>query len=772
MERATGRALRILMVEDNADDALLAVETLRRDGHEPIWRRVESRAELEQALDQESWDLVLSDHDLPGFSGRDALALIQGRPEPMPFILVSGIVGEERAVAYVKNGAADYVLKGNLQRLPLAVGRALEEASAHRRRRQAEAELRTSEARYRALVQSLPDLIFVMDADGTYLDYQGGQASDLFMSPDKFLGRTFREVLPPSVVDVIGPIFEKVVQTRTSHSVEYDLQIGGAVRHFEGRMSPMDNGHVLSIVRDQTRTRQADDRLRDILKHSTNLFYARSPDGSLAYVSPQCRNFLDCEAEDLHATWEELLSDSPANELGRERVAEALRTGVPQPPYELELRTQSGRTLWVDVNEAPVVRDGGVTAIVGSLTDITERKRAQERQGRAEEAVRQAQRLESVGRLAGGIAHDFNNILSVILGISTLAQDGLSVADPLRIDLEDIRRASERAAALTRQLLVFSSRQVTSPTVLDLNAVIVETEKMLTRMLGEHIDLGSRLAPALRPVRADKAQMEQILVNLAVNARDALPDGGHLVIDTADIELAEGAPELAGGLLEPGPYVMLRVSDDGVGMSREILARAFEPFFTTKGVGQGTGLGLATVYGIVQQSRGHIVADSIVGHGTVFTILLPCCSPEASSIEVSTVGTSPAQGAETILLVEDEEAVRVLAQRVLSRFGYRVISAANGQAALLASEMSNRHIDLLLTDVVMPGMGGRELAERLSQLRPGIRVLFMSGYAEELIANQGVLEPGVRLVTKPFLPDALARQVRDALDAPAPVTAD
>ena len=382
-----------------------------------------------------------------------------------------------------------------------------------------------------------------------------------------------------------------------------------------------------------------------------------------------------------------------------------------------------------------------------------------------EEQLRQSQKLEAIGILAGGIAHDFNNLLTVILGYGDLTLKRLNEEDPLHRNISEANKAAARAAGLTRQLLAFSRKQVLQPRILTLNAVVSELEKMLRRLIGEDIGFRTVLDPELGSVRADPGQIEQIIMNLAVNARDAMPKGGKLTIETKNVYLDEDYAKKHIAVV-PGSYVMLAVSDTGMGMDEPTQARIFEPFFTTKESGKGTGLGLSTVYGIVKQSGGNIWVYSEVGRGTTFKIYLPRVDEGAQEVERSAETDGAMQGSETVLVAEDEEAVRALARQVLEIYGYHVLEAANGGAALLICERHKEPIDLLITDVVMPEMSGRELADRLAQLRPDMKVLFMSGYTDNAIVHQGVLDEGANFIQKPFPTEALARKVRNVLDAP------
>ncbi len=397
------------------------------------------------------------------------------------------------------------------------------------------------------------------------------------------------------------------------------------------------------------------------------------------------------------------------------------------------------------------------------LRVIAEQLKTERALQRSQEQLHHAQRLEAVGRLAGGIAHDFNNLLSVVLGYSISIANGLPEDAPLRADLDEIRRAGERAAELTQQLLAFGRKQVLEPRVLDLNEVMVRVDRMVRRLVGADVEVATRAAPSLWKVKVDPGQIEQVILNLVINARDAMPDGGRLTLETENVEFDEDYAQAHAGA-SPGPHVMLAVTDNGIGMDKDTMGRVFEPFFTTKEKGKGTGLGLSTVFGIVRQSGGHIFLYSELGKGTTFKLFFPRTTDPSEAPRAGRAPSAAPSGDETILLVEDDTQLRTLARTILVRQGYEVLEAAGPAQALEVGKRHAGEIQLLLTDIVMPQMNGRELARRLHESRPKTRVLYMSGYTDNAIVHNGILDSGIAFLQKPITPDVLARKVREVLD--------
>ena len=508
--------------------------------------------------------------------------------------------------------------------------------------------------------------------------------------------------------------------------------------------------------------RASEERFRSITEQTSDVIALTDNAGVITYVSPSCKQVFAAEPEEMVGRrFTEFLDDS-AVATAMAAFQQSIAKGVRSRNLELLMKRRDSTLFYGELNGS-LYSTGGASGTLVLIRDISDRKQAEEEKRRLEDQFRQAQKMESVGRLAGGVAHDFNNILQSILGYADLALMKMDKDHPIYADLQEVRNAAKRSRNIIRQLLAFARKQLIEPEVLDLNDQVGGMLKMLRRLIGEDVNLAWLPGADVWEVRMDPSQIDQILVNLVVNARDAIEDVGQVSIETANVVLDE-AFCAAHSESVPGPYVKLSVSDTGCGMDRETLKNIFDPFFTTKEVGKGTGLGLATVYGIVRQNKGYIEVQSEPGKGASFHIYLPWHEVQPKEDEAAAaVSAEPARGTETVLLVEDGQSVLESSRRMLTALGYTVLPAGTPEEALRESEAYSGDIHLLLTDVVMPGMNGRDLADRIRQTRPTIRSLYMSGYTADIIARQGVLEKGVQFIQKPFSLDQLARKVREAI---------
>jgi len=641
------KTLTILNIEDSEEDYKLVLRHLTKAGYELYSEKVETAEAMRSALASREWDIVISDYRMPTFSGLEAFRVLKESGLDIPFIIISGTIGEETAVNTLLAGVNDYLMKGNLSRLAPAVERGIEEVKNRRIQRCTEAALRRSEERYRLLFEKNPLPMWVYDVDTLiFLAVNIAAEEHYGYSAEEFRTMTIKDIRP---------------------------------------------------------------------------------------------------AEDA-AALEANLSQTP---------------GMIDVGDEWRHKKKDGSIINVEVTSHALMFDGKKARLV-LANDVTKRIQAEEELRKSEEQLKQSLKLESIGRLAGGIAHDFNNMLTAINGYSELTLRRLDENDPLRPNIEEIKKAGERSAELTKQLLAFSRRQMLQSKVLDINQVVSDTVLMLERLIGEDIDLVTVLDSNTANIEADPGQLSLVILNLVVNSRDAMPDGGTITIETKNVFL-DDAYARQHVSVKPGPYVMLSIGDTGIGMDAQTQQQIFEPFFTTKEVGKGTGLGLSTVYGIIKQSNGNIWVYSEVDKGTVFKIYLPQITESSSPIEEAKP-TDSFLGTETILVVEDEDMVRNLTVEVLESCGYEVLQARNGIEALDFCKSYKEKIDLLITDIVMPQIGGRELAERMLHEDPSLCVLFTSGYTDDAIVRHGILEEDANFIQKPFNLDDLGKKVSELLD--------
>jgi PAS domain S-box-containing protein len=1045
--------LRVLMVEDSEDDALLMIRALERGGFDPVVERVETARAMQQSLQEKPWDVILCDYQMPQFNGLAALALLKEAEIDIPFIVVSGAIGEEMAVECLRLGARDYIMKDNLHRLASAVERELKEAESRCQRKRAEEAAARAAWEWQTTFDATNDAIWILDQDQRVLRsnktaeryfqrqrgemigkhcweithgteqpipecpilrvkkslqretmelqegllwfqvtvdpilnaagrYSGAvhiisditgrkQAEEaLKQSEDKFrlifqdspdaininslkdgqyvdINQSFTNLTGFTREDAIGPTgLEKTIwyDPADRKRLAQGLREQGYYENLEAQFRRKDGSlitallsakvimlgeipHIISISRDiserklveslfhlrlslwefanthslaellqktldevgtltnspigfyhlvdwnqktlnlqswSTRTikefcagegigmhypidqagvlvdcvrkkkpvihndfkslphrkgmpeghatvtrelvvpimksdrivailgignkptdytendvqivsyladvawniterklteealKESEEKYRQIIENSQDLIYTIGPEGKFLFISPAISQLLGYDEATLIGRPFQTMVHPDDVAACEESLRQTIK-GIRNPGFQYRIRHVSGNWRWFN-SRGGIVYDnlGNYLYFQGVARDITD-------QFRLEEQLRQAQRMEAVGRLAGGVAHDFNNLLTTILGNAQMALMDMVKDDPLYATMNEIREAGDRAARVTGQLLAFSRKQVFQLEVTDLNEAVSEINKILRRLIGEDIELQTILSPTLGLVEADVGQIEQVIMNLAVNARDAMPGGGKLTIETANADLDEAY--VAGHVAATsGPYVILSISDTGTGMSTEVQSHVFEPFFTTKEKGKGTGLGLSTVYGIVKQSRGYIWVYSEEGQGTTFKIYLPRVDKADKKEKGKGIKEEVRGGSETVLVVEDEESVRNLAMRILQGYGYQVLTAANGQEALEIFERHDGPIHLILTDVVMPRMSGKELAVRMGDLQPGIKVLFMSGYTDNAIVHHGILDKGIAFIQKPFTPEGLARKVNEVLE--------
>ena len=764
--------LTVLLVEDNALEARLVSEMLKGTSPQPI--AVTHVRGLREALDRlrtQGFDAILLDLTLPDSEGLATVVRARAEAPGAPIVVLTSRADDDLAVQAVRAGAQDYLVKGRVDGplLYQSIRYAIE-------RHASKTALRRSEARYRSLIEgSIQGILIHVDgivrlANAALCHLLGAEGTH------SLVGTAIWSFIAP---DDHALVAEDMRARRQGEPAPHQYQFravrrDGTVIWLECIATTITwDGEpaVLATVVDITERRQAEEDLRA----SEQRFRQMAENIKEAFIVVELPSN---RALYLSRMWEEISGRSiepdqrgarpwtdaihPDDRASVHRSQDAIERGEPVS-HTFRIVRPDGSLRWARARAFPVrATDGHVDRLVGLVEDITEIKLT-------EQQLQQAQKMEAVGRLAGGIAHDFNNLLTAINGYAELVVNSLGPDHPATPDVQQIYSAGRSAETLTRQLLAFSRRQILQPQIIDLNRVVQRAESLLRRVIGEDIALLVKLTTPLARVSADPGQIEQVIMNLVVNARDAMKDGGALTIETANVTLDEKYTARHPGAAV-GPHVMVAVSDTGTGIDEATQKRLFEPFFTTKELGKGTGLGLAMVYGIVKQSRGSIWVFSEPGHGSTFKVYLPVV--QAETVERVEVDAVPAtlSGTETVLVVEDQAEARSVMREILSRRGYIVIEAVSGPEAVMKSRKHPGAIDLLLTDVVMPGLSGRGVADILHAERPNLRVIYMSGYTDEVIVHHGILDSGLAFIQKPFTADAFLRKIRQVLDArdPAP----
>jgi signal transduction histidine kinase/DNA-binding response OmpR family regulator len=751
--RAQPPVYRVLTVDDNPGDSEYLGERLYEAPATNFEiHQASSLAEAMSRLDELPVDAIFLDLNLPDAQGLTGLQQLQHAAHNVPIVVLSGLIDESLRQQAIANGAEDVFAKSesNSRLFPRSILYILERNRAKEQHRQV--------AR---LLDSTPDAILVANTDGK-VEYVNEAALQLFRrTREDFVG----ERLAFSVGDG-EPVELRIPRADGTRICEMRV----VSYEWQGRPA------YLAALRDLTERHKTEAELlqsnRDLARAQQIAClgsFSRSLERGVSHWSEELYRILDLDPAKTEPGLAAVLEvmhpdDRDAFELAVEQAVK----GGDSLSLESRILRPNGEVRYLECRiECEEISHGKVERISGTAMDITDRKLAELQRDEFRQQLLQSQKMEAIGQLAGGVAHDFNNMLAIILGYSELLTAQYSAEDPVHGDLTEIQHAAERAADITRQLLAFSRQQVLAPRVLNPNKTIEDTRKMLQRLIGEDITVEATLDPTLNRIVVDPSQLVQVIMNLAVNARDAMPQGGKLTIETRNL-VVDGERVERRAYYQPGPHVMLSVSDTGCGMPPDVQRQIFEPFFTTKGPGRGTGLGLSTVYGIVKQSGGHIEVYSELNIGTTFKLYFPAVE-EASAV-VDEGGPALVGGSECILVVEDEPAVRRITERTLLNLGYEVLVAAGGAEAVELVRSGSQKIDLLLTDFVMPELSGREAAEEIKLVLPRIRILYMSGYTDDAVVRHGLITNEVAFINKPFSPARLAIKVREVLDAKLPIT--
>ncbi len=893
-----GRPLRVLVVEHTLADVELSLQELKRAGFHFQADVAQTPEELAARLHQNRYDIILADYQLPGWTGLDALALMRQLGRDIPFVLVTGMLGEEAAVECIKQGVTDYILKDHLTRLPTVVRRALQEKALREERARAEQALRDSEIGFRLLFANNPlpmwvgdtesmqflqvndaaiahygysreeflqmrltDMCSVEDVpqllerlsikqlamkfggpwrhrlkDGRIIDVEiilhalefAGRAAALVVAQDiterkraeaenarliaaieqsaegiiitdtrgtiQYANPAFTRIAGYSREEVIGRnprLLKSGRQDRAFYEQLWKTILAGKIWHGEiinrrkdgslyteqMSITPVRNErgaitHFISIKQDVTERKRAEEalrrseaRYRELVENAVYGIYRATHDGKFLDVNPALVKMLGYDSKEELCS-RDLCTDVYRDTAARAQLIEQYKQTGRIDGAELGWKRKDGSIIIVQLSGRAVIHEpGGAEEMEVIVEDVTERRLM-------EKQLRQVQKFEAIGQLAGGIAHDFNNVIGAILGWAEIGLDQAPAESLLRGHFQKIRIQADRAASLTRQLLAFARRQILEPRDINLNHTVTDMLSLLEKTISRDIELKTVTAPDLEAVRADPTQIEQVLMNLCLNARDAMPHGGRLVIETQNVELDQEYCRLY-SYVRPGRYVRLGVSDTGVGMAAATREHIFEPFFTTKELGKGTGLGLATVYGVVKQHGGLVQVYSELGRGTTFHVYLPV-SDKVVQQEQRKEKTEAAQvrgGTETILVAEDHDGLREMARATLEGLGYHVKLARDGEEAVRVFQVYGEEIALVLLDVVMPKLGGPQLYARLSAAKPELPVIFTTGHSTEIASLSALAEKGIPVLHKPYTPTQLGREVREALDHPPSATA-
>jgi len=764
---ADSTELKVLLVEDNPADARLVREMLK-DAQRPVTLTHANR--LREAIEQlraQCFHAILLDLNLPDSEGMNTFLRARAEAAHAPIVVLTGLADEDVAARAVREGAQDYLVKAEVD------GPLLYRAIRYAVERHASDEaIRRSEALYRSLVEGSIQGVMI-HVDGVIRLANQALASMLGVErSDELIGQPVWQFIAPQDRDMAQAYAKARREGRPApnnfalHLLKRDGSLilldclASSIAWEGGQATLATMVDMTERKRAEQGLRASEERFRQIAENIKEAFLVVELDGYRPlYLSRMWEDIWGRTLDEAYRNplaWVQAIHPDDMAVVGEAR--QAIEKGEPISRNFRVVRPD-GTIRWVRARAFPVNNaNRELYRVVGLVEDITDVRRT-------EEQLLQAQKMEAVGRLAGGVAHDFNNLLTAILGYSELVLQDLGTEHPSSIDVREIRAAGQSAEGLTRQLLAFSRRQILQPQTLDLNRVLTRVDALLQRIIGEDIELTMKLTAPLARVSADPGQIEQVVLNLAVNARDAMPHGGKLTIETANVVLDEDYVSRHAGA-SAGPHVMVAVTDTGTGMDAATQQRLFEPFFTTKEPGRGTGLGLATVYGIVTQSRGSIWVYSELDHGSTFKIYLPVTTEEITPQVAVEMSPASLAGTETVLVVEDQIEARSVICQTLRRRGYTVIESINGPDAIVKGRQPETAIDVVLTDVVMPGMGGRRVAEVIRATRPDLRVVYMSGYTDSAIVDHGILEPGVTFVQKPFATDTLLRKIREVLDTP------